>query len=146
MNKIFINLCLLVTAVFALSGQAQETVKFPTVDIKVKHKALHVEYANTHELRAQGLMKRTELCADCGMLFKFDSPRRASMWMMNTYIPLDVAFIRSDGVITDIRAMQPQDLTSIGASQEVLYALEMNQGWFQSQGIVVGDKLNLGSK
>lgn len=142
MHKLFTNLGLILMAIYALAIQAGDFNRFPTVDIKVKDIALHVEYANTHELRAQGLMKRKELCADCGMLFKFDSPKKASMWMMDTYVPLDVAFIRSDGMITDIRAMQPQDLTSIQASQEVLYALEMNQGWFQSQGIVVGDKLS----
>jgi uncharacterized membrane protein (UPF0127 family) len=141
LKKLFINLCLLLTAVYGLASQAENFNTFPTVDIKVKDIALHVEYANTYELRAQGLMNRKQLCGDCGMLFKFDSSKRAAMWMMDTFVALDVAFIRSDGLITDIRAMQPQDLTSIQASEDVLYALEMNQGWFQSQGIMVGDKI-----
>jgi uncharacterized protein len=142
LKKLLINLCLLVTAVYALASQAENLNKFPSVDIKVADIPLHVEYANTFELRAQGLMNRKELCGECGMLFKFDSSKRAAMWMMNTYVALDVAFIRADGVITDIRAMEPEDLTSIQASANVLYALEMNQGWFKSQGIVVGDKVS----
>ena len=59
--------------------------------------------------------------------------------MKNTLIPLDVAFIRADGKITDIKAMQPHDLSTISASQKVLYAWEMNQGWFAQNGIKVGD-------
>jgi uncharacterized membrane protein (UPF0127 family) len=50
-----------------------------------------------------------------------------------------VAFIRVDGKITDIKAMQPHDLTSIGSSEPVLYAWEMNQGWFAQNSIQVGD-------
>ena len=61
--------------------------------------------------------------------------------MQNTFLALDVAFITSDGVITDIKPMQPHDLTSVGASEAVLYALEMNQGWFAKNGIKVGDKI-----
>lgn len=143
LKKIFINICFFLTAAYGLAAQAQDSAKFPGIDIKVDDKALHVEYADTFELRSQGLMNRKSLCGDCGMLFKFSSAKRASMWMMDTFIALDVAFIRSDGVITDIRAMQPQDLTSIQASENVLYALEMNQGWFQSNGITVGDKVTL---
>jgi uncharacterized membrane protein (UPF0127 family) len=61
------------------------------------------------------------------------------MWMKNTLMPLDVAFIRADGKITDIKAMQPHDLTTIASSQPVLYAWEMNQGWFAKNAIKVGD-------
>jgi len=61
------------------------------------------------------------------------------MWMRNTLIPLDVAFIRKDGVITDIKAMQAHDETSITSSQEVSHAWEMNKGWFKRNDIKVGD-------
>ena len=63
------------------------------------------------------------------------------MWMKNTYIPLDVAFIDKKGTITDIKPLQPHDLTSVGASTKVMYALEMNQGWFARHDIQVGDHI-----
>jgi uncharacterized membrane protein (UPF0127 family) len=112
---------------------------FPEIQIKVKQQVFALEYANTFELRAQGLMHREELCNNCGMLFNFEQSRRAGMWMKNTLIPLDVAFIRADGKITDIKAMQPHDLTTTGSSERVLYAWEMNQGWFAKNQVKVGD-------
>ena len=113
----------------------------PLIEITVGDLPLKVEYAYTFEQRAMGLMYRKSMCEQCGMLFKFSGSKKASMWMQNTFLALDVAFIRSDGVITDIKPMQPQDLTSVGASQAVLYALEMNQGWYAKHGIKVGDKM-----
>jgi uncharacterized membrane protein (UPF0127 family) len=120
--------------------QASET---PLVAIMINDKTLQVEYAATFAQRAVGLMNRPSLCQQCGMLFKFANPKMASMWMKNTLIPLDVAFIRSDGVITDISPLQPHDLTSVGSSENVLYALEMNQGWFKKNGIAVGDTMHI---
>ena len=127
-----------------LGANAQENESYqtlPLVSITIGQQPLEVEYAYTFEQRAKGLMFRKTLCSQCGMLFKFSGAKKASMWMQNTFLALDVAFITSDGVITDIKAMQPHDLTSVGASQAVLYALEMNQGWFAKNGVKVGDRL-----
>lgn len=128
---------------FAFGSIAQEKLEFGSIVVELNQIKLHVEYADTLKLRNRGLMYRKEMCGDCGMLFKFDYAKRASMWMKNTFIPLDVAFIKSDGRITDIRAMQPHDLTAVGASENVIYALEMNQGWFKKQGINVGDRIKI---
>jgi uncharacterized membrane protein (UPF0127 family) len=65
------------------------------------------------------------------------------MWMKNTLIPLDVAFIRKDGVITDIKVMKAHDLTTVSSSEKVLYAWEMNVGWFKENGIIVGDTVQI---
>lgn len=113
------------------------------VDLKLNEIELQVEYADTVELRNKGLMFRKTLCEDCGMLFKFERSRHASMWMKNTFVALDIAFIRADGVIVDIKQMTPHDLTPIGSSQPVLYALEMNQNWFSRHQVEVGDSLEL---
>lgn len=102
---------------------------------------LDVEFAQSFEQRARGLMFRESLCGNCGMLFQYEQPQTASMWMKNTLIPLDVAFVTKKGVIADILSMKPHDLTSISSSKKVLFALEMNQGWFASNNIKVGDKL-----
>ena len=111
----------------------------PSIQVQVKQNVYSLEYANTFELRAQGLMHRQKMCESCGMLFNFQQVKRAGMWMKNTLIPLDVAYIRADGKISDIKAMQPHDLTTIVSSQPVLYAWEMNQGWFAQNAIQVGD-------
>lgn len=132
---------------FALSSlvfnaySAEDDMVFAHATITVKDLSLDVEYAKTAQQRARGLMFRKDLCEDCGMLFLFTPPRRASMWMKNTFVPLDVAFIDRDGVITDIKPLQPHDLTSVGASTKVMYALEMNQGWFAKNKIKVGDQI-----
>jgi uncharacterized protein len=136
----FLVLILLLSGVAAAGPE--DTI-FGEVKLTVKGKTLDLEYANTYELRAQGLMFRESLCTDCGMLFSYNQSRVASMWMRNTLIPLDVAFIRKDGVITDIKTMQPHDETSISSSQEVSHAWEMNKGWFKRHDIKVGDTVTI---
>jgi uncharacterized membrane protein (UPF0127 family) len=130
---------ILITFIAGLSFASSADVVFPQIQIKVQQQTYPLEYANTFALRAQGLMHRENMCENCGMLFNFEQSKTAGMWMKNTLIPLDVAFIRQDGKITDIKAMQPHDLTSIGSSERVLYAWEMNQGWFAKNAIKVGD-------
>lgn len=122
---------------------AQQKVDFEKVWLQLGQHQLQVEYAQNWQQRQRGLMYRTSLCDDCGMLFHFDQPQIASMWMKDTLLPLDVAFIDDKGHISDILAMQPRDLTPVKSSRAVRYALEMNQGWFAKHGIQVGDKITL---
>lgn len=138
--KIMIRL-LFIIAFLSLPAVAQKKLQFGQIAISINDIPLNVEFADTTELRNRGLMYRESMCGDCGMLFRFSYAKPASMWMKNTLIPLDVAFIKSNGEISDIKAMQPHDLTSVGASTDVLFALEMNQGWFAKNGIKVGDVL-----
>ena len=134
---------LAVASMSFIGVNAQENIDFDEITIKINNNKLNVEYAQTFEQRARGLMYRKAMCEDCGMLFRFDEPKRASMWMKNTFIPLDVAFIDRNGVITDIKPLQPHDLTSVAASKQVLFALEMNQGWFAKNNINVGDQITI---
>lgn len=119
---------------------------FPQVIVEVKGKDYALEFAHTFELRAQGLMFRESICEQCGMLFDFQQVKTAGMWMKNTLIPLDVAFITQEGKITDIKAMEPLSLSTTSSSEKVLYAWEMNQGWFQKNGIQVGDIVTIPAK
>lgn len=121
----------------------QDEVSFDSITIKLDQQVLELEYATTYEQRAMGLMFRKSMCEQCGMLFNFGEARMASLWMKNTFIPLDVAFIDREGVITDIRSMKPHDLTSVGASRPIVYALEMNKGWFSNHDVQVGDKMTI---
>jgi uncharacterized membrane protein (UPF0127 family) len=150
--------CLLVFSILPLQGFAdqqrpQENILAQTRDSSEdtvvlrfsNDVSIEVEFANDPQSRALGLMYRREMCEDCGMLFKFDSVRIANIWMKNTYIPLDLAYINAFGKIIDIKQLVPHDLTSVPSSMPVLYALEMNQGWFDKNGLKTGDTVKIPS-
>lgn len=113
------------------------------VAIQINGKTFVVEYADSQSERALGLMYRRQLCDDCGMLFKFEQNQIGSIWMKNTYIPLDLAYIQEDGTITDIKQLAPFDLTPVKSSKPVLFALEMNLGWMAKNNIKVGQKVKV---
>lgn len=101
-----------------------------------------VEIVDTEELRARGLMFRQRLPEDRGMLFDFQEPRPVSMWMKNTYIPLDMLFIRKDGTIAYIAENTvPKSLDPVGVSEPVLAVLELAAGVTKKHGIRAGDKV-----
>jgi uncharacterized membrane protein (UPF0127 family) len=104
---------------------------------------VRAEIAANQDSRARGLMFRTDMPADAGMLFVFPSDTEGPFWMMNTYLPLSIAFIGADGRIVSIKDMQPRstDLTHPGARYR--YALEVNQGFFGRTGVRVGDRAEI---
>ncbi len=100
-----------------------------------------VEVARSEEERSQGLMFRPELADDAGMLFDFGpAPRPVSMWMKNTLIPLDMAFIAKGGRIARIAAMTtPRSLASIPSGEDVVAVLEVRGGRLGELGVREGD-------
>jgi uncharacterized protein len=101
-----------------------------------------VEIADTDALRERGLMFRQRMPEGRGMLFDFGAPRAVSMWMKNTYISLDMLFIRSDGSIAYIAEnTKPRSLDVIGVSEPVLGVLEVAGGTARKLGIRAGDKI-----
>ena len=101
-----------------------------------------VEIADTPELRARGLMFRQRLPEDRGMLFDVVNPRPVSMLMKNTYISLDMLFIREDGTIAYIAENTvPKSLDMIGISEPVLAVLELAGGTARKHGIRAGDRV-----
>ena len=103
-------------------------------------KMFTVEIADTDALRARGLMFRQRLPEDRGMLFDFGTPREAAMWMKNTYIPLDMLFIRADGTIAYIAENTvPRSEEIIGVREPVLAVLELAGGTTRKLGIRPGD-------
>jgi uncharacterized membrane protein (UPF0127 family) len=91
--------------------------------------------------REQGLMYRTKLAPNEGMLFVFNETAVHCFWMKNTLIPLSIAFIRGDGTITDIDEMQAETTDNHCPRNNGVYALEMSKGWFTSKGIKPGMKI-----
>jgi len=106
-------------------------------------KSVNVEIADTPELLSKGLMFRKSLDKDAGMLFKFPDVIYASFWGANTYIPLDVAFITTEGVVSDVAEIIPLSTRSIHASFPCKYALEVNSGYFKENGVGVGSKIEI---
>jgi uncharacterized protein len=106
---------------------------------------VRIEIADTDAERQTGLMGRTTLEADAGMLFVFDQEQTLSFWMKDTLIPLSIAYIDSEGRIVDIQDMQPlDDLPPQYVSAEpAQYALEVNQGFFEERGVTIGDMVEL---
>ncbi len=124
---------------FALPAPAQAAPRF--IPVKVAGHALRVEVAATVEERMQGLMFRTKLGADDGMLFVFDEPAYHAMWMKNTPLPLSVAFVDGEGSILNILDMEPHTLDPHMAAGPARFAIETNKGWFARRGIKAGDKV-----
>lgn len=88
-------------------------------------------------------MFRKHLPKHAGMLFKFKEPQKLRFWGMNTFIPLDIAFISPENKITKIGRIKPYDLTAIDSDEECVMALEANDGYFGSQEIKVGDVIKI---
>jgi uncharacterized protein len=104
---------------------------------------VQVEIADTDAEWQMGLMGRTALAEDAGMLFVFDQEQQLSFHMRDTLIPLSIAYIDAGGTIVDIQDMQPLDETSHPSAVPARYALEVNQGFFEAQGVQVGDWVEL---
>lgn len=117
--------------------------KLKTINLQVGDKTITVEIADNDATREKGLMNRRSMEPDHGMLFVFQEEKKLSFWMKNTLIPLSIAYISKSGEIKEIYDMYPLDETPIRSSRYVLYALEMNQGWFKANGIKPGDRIIL---
>jgi len=101
-----------------------------------------VEVVDTPETRATGLMFRQTLAPDAGMLFDFKESRPVSFWMQNTLIPLDMIFIREDGMVTNVHVNAiPMDTTSIPSDGPVMFVLEIPGGRSVELGIRAGDRV-----
>jgi uncharacterized membrane protein (UPF0127 family) len=115
--------------------------QMPEIPLTIAGHRLTVEVAGTDETRMQGLMHRRILPENRGMLFVFREVTHHAMWMMNTHIPLSVAFLDERGLIINIADMQPQTRDTHAAAKPARYALEVNQGWFVKRGIKPGARI-----
>jgi uncharacterized membrane protein (UPF0127 family) len=138
-----LRLCCIGCVVFlSFSAQAQAGGHAPPYQrLTAGLHVIQAEIASSPSQRQIGLMFRTQLSPNVGMLFIFDEKTQHCMWMRNTLIPLSVAFIDDDGRIINIENMLPQTETLHCARQPVRYALEMELGWFKRRGITPGIKI-----
>lgn len=114
--------------------------------LDIEGKSLEVELAYTNEQRQKGLMYRDELGENSGMLFVFEKEQKLSFWMKNTKIPLSIAYIDKSGKILEIYDMKPYSLESVPSKRSsIMYALEVNRGYFNRNDITVGSYIDLSS-
>jgi uncharacterized protein len=101
-----------------------------------------IEIAETHEQQERGLMFRKKLAPNAGMLFLWPEDQPVSMWMKNTFIPLDMLFVAHDGRIVKITAnAAPLDLTTLSSDGAVRAVIEIGGGEAARQNLKTGDKV-----
>ena len=102
-----------------------------------------IEVADTEASRERGLMFRTSLAPDAGMLFDYHQEQQASFWMQNTLIPLDMIFIRPNGTIARVAANTvPLSEAPVGVEEPVTAVLELRGGRAAELGIREGDRVS----
>ncbi len=139
LQRVAVAFVVMLTA--SLSATAAEVQPLEIVTKSGVH-VFSVEMAKTEQERATGLMYRKELAEGRGMLFDFSPEQQVSMWMKNTFIPLDMIFIRSDGRILRIAEnTEPHSERIISSGGLAKGVLEVIGGTARKYGIQVGDRV-----
>ncbi|MCX6922448.1 MAG: DUF192 domain-containing protein [Verrucomicrobia bacterium] len=113
--------------------------KLQTMKLWLGAEEMEAELALTHQQVQTGMMFRTNMAENAGMLFVFGEPHRAGFWMKNCPLPLSAAYIDPEGVILEIRKLEPHNTNSVTAETDrVQFVLETNQGWFERHKVTPG--------
>lgn len=129
------------------SLSAQQAIEFESASLSIETQSdrvfeFTVEIAESSAQKSRGLMYRREMAADEGMLFLHRRDRVLTMWMANTFLPLDMLFIEADGRISRIEENTiPQSRETISSRQRVRAVLELNAGTTRKLGITEGDRV-----
>lgn len=129
----------------ALAAQAAEPAgkpqQLPSTTLGISFYNIKAEVAQTERQREIGLMFRTSMGANEGMIFVFERPGTQCFWMKNTLIPLSVAFLDEDGSVVNTDEMKAETEDPHCSHKPVRFVLEMNKGWFSKRGIKEGSKV-----
>ena len=126
-------------------ASASDALPLETIVIDTHHgpATFTVEIAADVKSQERGLMYRKEMAPDAGMLFAFDHAQLTSFWMENTYLPLDMLFVRSDGTISTVEPNAvPFSRTPIPSAEPVRAVIELNGGRAHDLDIQPGDKVH----
>ncbi|MEX0324779.1 MAG: DUF192 domain-containing protein [Puniceicoccaceae bacterium] len=142
------SLPILLLILCACSPEEEQPTATVSIDawlpLSVDDREIEVQVAITSAELRKGLMYRESLGTDQGMLFPYNQPQIMTFWMANTPIPLDIGFFDSEGVLIEIHRMYPFDTNrTVSRSEAAQFGLEMNRGWFASNGLFPGARLNL---
>jgi len=153
MKKVLIVFTVFLTFIFIFVLSIQRPSKFPKGTLRMSQNErsleISIEIADNDELWTLGLMYRKKLPWKFGMLFIFPQNIDLGFWMKNTYVPLDIAFINSDGEIFNIQRMEPckaENCPIYKSPQPYKYALEVRAGFFEKFGFSEGAKIEFRRK
>jgi uncharacterized membrane protein (UPF0127 family) len=104
---------------------------------------LDCEVARSEKDKERGLMFRKFLGKNRGMIFVYEKPSEMNFWMQNTHVPLSIAYIHEKLFVSSIHDMKPFSLDIVGSEIKVLYAVEVNQGWFKANAILSGNRMTI---
>ena len=146
LNRDYRRSCCIVFLLFVAAGcLAQTQFKWGSVTIVTKFEDLsyRIEVADTRRLKGIGLMYRSSLPAGRGMLLLNKKPQVLNVWMKNTFIPLDIIYIDTDGYIVKIvENAQPESTAVMPSDGKVKAVLELNAGQVRQKEIAVGDRVS----
>lgn len=125
------------------NGSNSVLCQYKQVDFSFNQETLHTEVACTNKEREIGLMNRSSLPSDHGMIFLFNQEKTQAFWMKDTLIPLSIAFVDRHWNIVDIQEMNANDETPVYSKQPAMYVIEANKNWFFNHQIKVGTKIYL---
>jgi len=140
----FVFVGFLILGIFSGSAVASPTLPVTTITVDTNSgpTVFTVELASDAQSQQQGLMFRKEMAPDAGMLFDFHEALMLTFWMKNTFLPLDMLFIRADGTISTIATNTvPLTTTPVPSAEPVRAVLEINGGRAQQLGIHAGDRV-----
>jgi len=137
-KSILLTLAGTASFLISISTIAQVNTGLPTIELKTGMYRIQAELADTPQAREVGLMNRTSMPTNSGMLFVFEQKAGNCFWMKNTKIPLSIAFIADDGKIVNIEEMQADTTNNHCPTAPIRYALEMNKQWFAERVITSG--------
>jgi len=139
------SVCSLAYTLLFLAGTAHAQTgpqaRLLTADLVAGMHVIRAELAVTSTQQATGMMWRTEMQGNEGMLFVNQDDQVRCFWMKNTLVPLTIAYLTADGTIINLADMQPRDEQTHCSARPARFALEMRQGWFAKRGIEAGFKL-----
>ncbi len=144
---VVVSLSVVTPAIAPLRVLAQQDIVFEKSELTIETQAgksldFRIEIAESPQQKSRGLMFRQDMAADEGMLFPYRRDRVVTMWMANTYLPLDMLFIEADGRIARIEENTiPLSREVVSSRQKVRAVLELNAGTARKLGISVGDRV-----
>lgn len=116
-----------------------------SINLKYKEKVINLEVARSESKQQQGLMNRTELSEDSGMIFIFDKESQQTFWMMNTLISLDIIYLNKDMKVVSIAKSTKTNQTEevYPSNFPAQFVVEMNGGWSQKNDLKVGENFEI---
>jgi hypothetical protein len=141
-RRILLGVAFLAVLAGPLAALTPPQPELPKIALTIRDLRVEAEVADDPDEKNIGLMGRRELAEGQGMLFVFSRPQPMGFWMKDTLIPLSIAYLNAEGIIREMHDMQPLTENPVpSVFRDLVYALEVPQGWFAKNGILAGDKV-----